>query len=128
MKELTIEQKAKAYDKAFRIAQELYNDPNSSKVGKGYVCTVFPEVKESKNERIRKRIIALVDAHCQSMYKTDCLDWLEKQCEKKIENEIEIPFGAKDSELQEATYYIPKGFRAEINGNKIIIKKKVRME
>lgn len=23
---------------------------------------------------------------------------------------VEIPFGAKDSELQKATYFIPKGF------------------
>lgn len=36
---------------------------------------------------------------------------------------VEIPFGAKDSELQEATYYIPKGFHAEIEGNNVIIKK-----
>ena len=42
---------------------------------------------------------------------------------KKIENEIEIPFGAKDSELQEVTYYIPKGFHAEIDDNKVVIKK-----
>ena len=42
---------------------------------------------------------------------------------KKIDNEIEIPFGAKDSYLQEATYYIPKGFHAEIEGNNVVIKK-----
>lgn len=36
---------------------------------------------------------------------------------------IEIPFGAFDSELQEVTYYIPKGFHAEIDGDKIVIKK-----
>lgn len=47
----------------------------------------------------------------------------EKKILKKIENEIEIPFGAKDSELQEATYYIPKGFHAEIDGDKVVIKK-----
>ena len=41
---------------------------------------------------------------------------------KKIENEIEIPFGAKDSELQEVTYYIPKGFHAEIDDGKVVIK------
>lgn len=35
----------------------------------------------------------------------------------------EIPFGAKDSELQEATYYIPKGFHAEIDDDKVVIKK-----
>lgn len=37
-------------------------------------------------------------------------------------NEIEIPFVAKDSELQETTYYIPKGFYAEIDGDKVVIK------
>lgn len=35
----------------------------------------------------------------------------------------EISFGAKDSELQEATYHIPKGFHAEIDGDKVVIKK-----
>lgn len=35
----------------------------------------------------------------------------------------EIPFGAKDSELQEATYFIPKGFHAEIDDDKVVIKK-----
>jgi hypothetical protein len=47
----------------------------------------------------------------------------EKKELKKIENKIEIPFGAKDSELQEATYYIPKGFHAEIDNDKVVIKK-----
>ena len=47
----------------------------------------------------------------------------EKKELKKIENETEIPFGAKDSELQEATYYIPKSFRAEIGKDNIVIKK-----
>ena len=41
----------------------------------------------------------------------------------KIENEIEIPFSAKDSELQETTYFIPKGFHAEIDDDKVVIKK-----
>ena len=47
----------------------------------------------------------------------------EKKELKKIEQTIEIPFGAKDSELQEITYYIPKGFYAEIDDDKVVIKK-----
>ena len=51
-------------------------------------------------------------------------EWdVEKKELKKIENKIEIPFGAKDSELQEATYYIPKGFYSVLDGNKVIIKR-----
>ena len=47
----------------------------------------------------------------------------EKKVLKKIGYEIEIPFGTKDSELQEVTYYIPKGFHAEIDDDKVVIKK-----
>ena len=42
---------------------------------------------------------------------------------KELNKTIEIPFGTKDSELQEATYYIPDGYHAEINGNEVVIKK-----
>lgn len=45
-----------------------------------------------------------------------------QNCVKPV-NEVEIPFGAKDSELREATYFIPKGFHAEIDGDKVVIKK-----
>lgn len=38
--------------------------------------------------------------------------------------EMEISFGAKDSELIEATYYIPDGMEAIIEGDKVIIRKK----
>ena len=34
-----------------------------------------------------------------------------------------ISFGASDSELMEATYFIPQGYHAVIDGNKVIIKK-----
>ena len=51
-------------------------------------------------------------------------EWDAEKLElKKIEDEIEIPFGAKDSELQEVTYYIPDGFHAEIDDDKVVIKK-----
>ena len=39
------------------------------------------------------------------------------------EKVIEIPFGAKDSELLEWVYYIPEGMEAEIKDRKVIIKK-----
>lgn len=37
---------------------------------------------------------------------------------------IEIPFGAKDSELKGWEYTIPEGFTAEIKGGKVIVKEK----
>ena len=50
-------------------------------------------------------------------------EWNNEKKELKKQEIAEITFGAKDSELQEATYYIPKGFHAEIDGNKVVIKK-----
>ncbi len=50
-------------------------------------------------------------------------DWEELKHLNDIGPDIEIAFGAKDSELVEATYYIPKGFYAEIDGDKVHIKK-----
>ena len=44
----------------------------------------FPELADSDDERIRKRIITLINAHGQSMYKDEMLAWLEKQEEKPI--------------------------------------------
>lgn len=38
--------------------------------------------------------------------------------------EIEIPFGAKDSELQEWEYTIPEGMEAEIKDGKIVVREK----
>lgn len=63
------------------------------------------------------------DALMKAMYDAGWEFDFEKKKLKKIENEIEIPFGAKDSELQEATYFIPKGFHAEIDDDKVVIKK-----
>lgn len=51
--------------------------------------TLHPELAESEDEKTRKRIIALVNAHGQGMYKDDMLAWLEKQ-------------GKEDSFIQQA--------------------------
>lgn len=50
-------------------------------------------------------------------------DWAELKRLNNIGFDIEIPFGAKDSELEEVSYDIPKGYHAEIEDNKVVIKK-----
>ena len=50
-------------------------------------------------------------------------DWAELKHLNDVGFGIEIPFGAKDSELQETSYYIPEGFHAEIESNRVVIKK-----
>jgi len=71
---------------------------------------IYPATKEQHDILIK----AMADAG---------YEWDVEKKELKKQEIAEIPFGAKDSELQEATYYIPKGFHAEIDGNKVVIKK-----
>ena len=89
-----------------------YND--GAFCGEGYIerpTDAIPATKEQRNTLMK----AMTDAGWE-------FDFDKKEL-KKIENEIEIPFGTKDSELKEATYYIPIGFHAEIDDNKVVIKK-----
>lgn len=75
MKELSIEEKAKRYDEAIEKAKELqhYNC---------WVTSIFPELKESEDEKIRKEIISTLQyANHKGIYDKH-LAWLEKQGEK----------------------------------------------
>ena len=54
MKELTIEEKAKAYDKALGRAKALYSKGAPDSL---YLEEMFPVLKESEDDRIRKWII-----------------------------------------------------------------------
>ena len=93
--------------------------------------TVFPELKESEDERIRKAVIEMIhdtpNIECEEnkVFSKYDVDLIEKQGEKKTNNQsnFELPFGAKDSELIEESYYIPKGYHAEISKDKVTIKK-----
>ena len=44
--------------------------------------------------------------------------------EKENKKTIEIPFGAKDSEQYKFEYPIPEGYKARIEGNKVILERK----
>jgi len=84
MKELSIEQKAKAYDEAIKKIQSYVVDE--------YGCTrikvvnVFPELKESEDERIRKELLNAFQESEDSLYmvltpfrRESFIAWLEKQ-------------------------------------------------
>lgn len=85
MKELSIEEKAKAYDDAIEIARAKYamkDQPTHQDL-----VDIFPELAELKNERIRKHLIGVVELYygkTDEQGKKDCLAWLEKQGEQKI--------------------------------------------
>lgn len=98
MKELSIEEKARAYDKALERAQALYNDKNE--IGYANVESVleevFPSLKESENEKIRKTIIRFfkdqysneTEMYDGSVTVGKAIAWLEKQDNNKLNTNI----------------------------------------
>ncbi len=83
MKELSLEQKAQRYDRALERAREWYNDPHITIGLKGNLEDIFPELRESEDERIRKELISFLQLpHPQFVGERKqerWLAWLEKQ-------------------------------------------------
>ena len=82
MKELTIEQKAQRYDEALEKAKELI--VTSAAYDKFTIERIFPELKETEDERIRKALIrAFKSLNTIKVWSgiehTDIIAWLEKQ-------------------------------------------------
>lgn len=92
MKELSIEEKAKAYDEAIERAESIYNEtaiPSATTKG---ICTyIFPELKESEDEMMIQyfKDLATFDK-ADELYEKygfshkDAIAWLEKQGEQKL--------------------------------------------
>ena len=88
MKELSIEEKAKRYDEALKVANK-YKDT--------YIMfpsikeEVFPELKESDDERIRKELLNyLYDVHDDDEERARWIAYLEKQDEQKPADKIQL--------------------------------------
>ena len=96
---MTQEEKAKRYDEALRRARKLKEDPTSvfyeysPSEGDIVVDYIFPELKESEDERIRMSLIELFKdmewddsiLHDYNMDKDKTISWLEKQHIQKQE-------------------------------------------
>lgn len=92
MKELTIEQKAAAYDKALGRAKELLEIGLKDTRDKRVVLSFFPELKEDEDgdEKTRKDIVFYIAAnHKDDGEKARWLYWLEKQGDKSVNIDIE---------------------------------------
>ena len=88
MKELSIDQKAKRYDEVVERAKEKYAMFEGMQAG-DVLEDIFPELKESDDEKIRKALVEMVhDTTGDSLWidynvhKEDAIDWLEKQGEQ----------------------------------------------
>jgi len=99
MKELTIEEKAARYDEAiekFDVILNLNTVKKSGTIFADDVRKIFPELKESGDERIRKWLIEMVEemrkANLTAEFNGDCSEaiaWLEKQCEPFTKKDVD---------------------------------------
>lgn len=88
MKELSIEEKAKAYDEALKKAKDMLSYKEVRREDMEYL---FPELKESEDERVRQFLIHEIEEASDSfmsyynMSKKDVLAWLEKQQKSEVD-------------------------------------------
>lgn len=105
-----------------KIRKDIISYLRNEKIVKRYISDIEVDkwiawLEKQKSNTCKREID---DAYLQGM--CDAKHEIEKQSESTTTN-IEIPFGAKDSELQEVSYYIPEGFYAEIKDDMVVIKK-----
>lgn len=83
MKKLTIEEKAQRYDEAIKKIKYVMEHGVQPVLNKEDLQGIFPELKESEDEHIRKEIIsALKYANHKGVYDKH-IAWLEEQCRKE---------------------------------------------
>ena len=86
---MTQEEKAKAYDEAIKVAKEWHTD---AQIGfKANLEKLFPELKESEDERIRKALINYIDVYGDAgdFTKKQFIAWLEKQGKPQVRTGVE---------------------------------------
>ena len=85
MKELSIQEKATRYDEALKEAVIAHKDEDRHL--KATLERIFPELKESEDERISGNIIATIHLYYGEPLEDEAKEmiaWLEKQCEQKL--------------------------------------------
>jgi hypothetical protein len=98
MKELSIEEKAKHYDEALERARKCwgeYNELVGAYENKGVCEEIFPELKESEDERISKHLLYhfrnKTKKEWNGMPVKDIIAWIEEQGEhKKFRDSIQV--------------------------------------
>lgn len=141
MKELSIEQKAKAYDEAIERAKNLHKDAiDMGENIRAKQCEIiFPELKESENGEIRESLVAYFAKFKQSdMWDDDfsfgdVLSWLEKQGMSYTKRDVDDAYleGVTNTKNEiekqyEETYQIRKDIATFIFNYKGVIKDRVK--
>lgn len=94
MKDLTIEQKAKAYDEALKVLHKY--DGANIMFSQDLKEEMFPKLKESEDEKIRKKLISYFSAvkgfstleYNYGITNEEAVAWLEKQGDTAYDEEL----------------------------------------
>lgn len=132
---MTQEEKARAYDEALEVMRQWIAPCHTKEQLDTLKKSVFPELNESEDERIRKK---LVEYHSQQFEKNrdqeiglfhkDALAWLKKQKEqipyidfviKPHKGDDNNPYDMRVSEAQE--YAIKRGFGIPFNDGEVYV-------
>lgn len=106
---MTQEEKAKKYEDALANARQEYNTTENVE-RKQWLEELFPELKESEDERIRKWIIGVLATYEHDKNLRDAaLAWLEKQ-QKTTEHKVEPKFKVGDKDNWELVHEFVEKF------------------
>ena len=94
MNDLTIEQKAKAYDEALKVLHKY--DGANIMFSQDLKEEMFPKLKESEDEKIRKKLISYFSAvkgfstleYNYGITNEEAVAWLEKQGDTAYDEEL----------------------------------------
>ena len=122
MKELSVEEKAKAYDKALERAKKEWSNnlDNAYKNYRESLEIIFPELKESEDEKVRKSLFEYfknrkddgdADETWYGISYDEILAWLEKQSDI-IENNMLLPFKEYDNLMDSINKKKKEGYEA----------------
>ena len=124
MKELSVEEKAKRYDEALERTRELYSQHWVEWSDKD-IESIFPELKESEDEEIRKEIISFLQLpHPQFVgerKQEKWIAWLEKQGQKPVEWSEE-----DETKIKSIITFLKSPSLCAMNGNKGIIDENIK--
>ena len=110
MKELTIEEKARHYDEAIERVNSKWHYKNQPCVID--VSEIFPELKEFKNEDIRKWLIGYfqeykstsIEGFANGLKIDSIIAWLERQVDNKDIHLLELKAKAYDDAKERMSY------------------------
>lgn len=121
---MTTEEKAKRYDQAIKVAKSKIKNDKDHVLYEDDIIEMFPELKESESEKVRKELIDFVKSRLAGF--PDCkrlTDWLEKQKHGEVAIEGQVrDHNFIDFDSSGTSFMIPVPNHNLKCGDKVLVK------